>query len=161
MKSNKVKNKFIFFVYFFLFSFLIVTFNTCTEEKKAAKDEKDYLQIERRKLLKTKGDIKAVGDSIMQYVILTGKAPDISDISELKSGEFSHFKKLKTLTDGWGNDFLYYRDSDDDSSFYIASSGKDGKFEGWEQKGRYNITELNHYNMDVIYSNGSFLYTSN
>lgn len=160
MKNSIVKDTRILVYSFFFFS-LILIFSTCTGSKKSEENKKDYFQIERRKLLKTKGDIKTVGDAIMQYVIYSGKAPDISDISELHNDNSPYFARLGNLTDGWGNKFLYQRDIDDDSTFYIASSGKDGDFEGWEQSGRYIIAEFKHYNKDIIFSNGGFVYTSN
>jgi len=140
---------------------VLLSFNYCTKPKETKKDKKDYLQIQRRKLFKTKMDIKTLGDAIMQYVASTGKAPDISKISELRNLDFPYFANLRELNDAWGNAFLYKRDADDLSSYFIASAGKDGKFEGWGQSGTYNVTVFEHYNKDIIYSNGGFLYTSN
>ncbi len=153
-------NKNIKFVILVILS-IILSFSYCTSTKTSKEDKKDYFQIERRKLLKTKGDIKSVGDAIMQYVLSNGKAPDISDIDELNNMNFPYFSRLGSLRDAWGNKYLYLLDEEDDSSFYIASSGRDGSFEGWEQSGRYDITEFDHYNNDIIYSNGGFVYTSN
>lgn len=158
MKKANYSN---FIIYLIFILTVIFCVNFCSDAKSSNSDEKDYFQIERRKLLKTKGEIKSTGDAIMQYVISTGKAPDISEITELKNMNFPYFSRLGNLNDAWGNRILYFRDEDDESTFFIASGGKDGVFEGWDQNGRYNITDFKHYNKDIIYSNGGFLYTSN
>jgi len=152
MKKNK---------YLVMLFIIVVLFMSGCGSSNGKKDDKDYLQIQRRKLLKTKGDIKAVGDAIMQFVIAKGDAPDIEKISDLSSLNFPYFSTIRNLKDAWGNYFLYLRDEDDSSIFYIASAGRDGKFEGWEQDGRYNIVYLKDYDRDIIYSNGGFVYISN
>ena len=104
--------------------------------------------------------MKTVGEALMRYVLDNGTAPDIEEIGELRKLSHPALRRLTSLSDGWGNDLHYLRDEDDEATFYIASAGRDGKFDGWEQEGRYQIIKLDHYNRDVIYSNGGFIYIS-
>jgi hypothetical protein len=39
--------------------------------------------------------------------------------------------------------------------YLIASPGKDGLFQGWQQKGEY---PRNEYGQDIIFSGGRFVY---
>ena len=72
--------------------------------------------------------------------------------------DFINYEKVEIpeylKTDGWGNDFIYKSSS---RKRFVASKGKDGKFNGWSQTG---ISQNKSYDNDMIfdaYSDISFI----
>lgn len=107
----------------------------------------------------TMSDIRTLSVAIESYIVDSGVAPFASDMDELSKKLSPFYIKNTPLKDGWGNKFLYKHGTGEKSSFYsIASPGKDGIFEGWEQSGYYKIISKNDFNKDIILSNGEFIY---
>jgi type II secretory pathway pseudopilin PulG len=107
----------------------------------------------------TMSDIKTLSVAIEVYIVDSGVAPVAADMDELSKKLSPFYIKKTPLTDGWGNKFLYRHGTGEKGSFYsIASPGKDGIFEGWDQSGYYRTMSKNDFNKDIIFSNGEFIY---
>ncbi|MEN8154953.1 MAG: type II secretion system protein GspG [Acidobacteriota bacterium] len=107
----------------------------------------------------TMSDIRMLNVAIASYIVDSGVAPVAADIDELSKKLTPFYIKKFPFKDGWGNKFLYKHGTGDKGSFYsIASPGKDGIFEGWEQSGYYKVFNKNDFNRDIILSNGKFVY---
>jgi hypothetical protein len=92
-------------------------------------------------------------------------AIDVYYTDEMKYPQVDSFDKLTMLVprylkelpkkDPWGNPFLIkFGKKYNSDTYWIASGGSDGKFEGWEQDGKY--TDLK--GKDIIYSMSGMVY---
>jgi len=107
----------------------------------------------------TMGDMKAIGVAIESYMTDYYYAPVAATINDLKPMLEPFYIKVLPLKDAWGNDFLYIHGEGDTKDIYsIASPGKDGVFNGWEQRGYYDTTDTTTFSDDIIFSNGTFVF---
>ncbi len=92
-------------------------------------------------------DLRSLEVALVLYETGKGEYPKVSTIQELKKQLVPDCINEEgfPLKDPWGNDYLYQGGG---ASFAVASSGSDGKFEGFAQKGTY--TEL--AGKDVIFT---------
>jgi predicted component of type VI protein secretion system len=104
-------------------------------------------------------EIKIIGLSIENFAGDQDFAPKVKTIQELASysesgNDFIGFYiNALPQKDPWGNYYIYKTDNEG-KSYWIASSGSDGEFKGFKQKGFYEGNE----NKDIIFSNGDFVF---
>ncbi len=115
--------------------------------------------LQNSKQMRSLGDLKQLGAAIEMYRTEKGYYPKYKTFQSLLTDrEFQgYFNSRIPQKDGWGNLFLYTI-SESGDHYYLASAGKDGKYEGNDQRGSYFLTSMNAFNRDVIYSNGEFVY---
>ena len=96
------------------------------EQKKSA--VQDPLLVE--KYRKTLKDLHFAGIALQNYLVDEMKPP--AKLADL----VPTFIEDKQLMDAWGNRFHYKIDTKN-NSFWVASGGSDGQFQGFDQKGVY------------------------
>ncbi|MCP5107671.1 MAG: hypothetical protein GY950_30060, partial [bacterium] len=112
-------------------------------------------------------ELKLFRAAILDYLVDFENAPEAKNLEELVEMDignglsFAVFymedvpeEKIR-LRDTWGNEYVYKYEKE---KFWIASSGSDGKFDGFEQKGPYKDTEKELKGKDIIISNDGFIY---
>lgn len=120
------------------------------------------IAIQKGKQKATMADMKMVGIAIEAYIVDLSFAPNISDnISNLNVSWFVPFYTKKIpFRDSWGVLIAYtHGTGEDEASYSIGSSGRHG--DGtvtWSQNGVYDVTSLNDFENDIIFSNGIFTY---
>lgn len=113
--------------------------------------------LQKGKQKTTMGDLKIMSTAIESYMVDTGHAPKGKSLAEIQKALEPFYIKKLPLKDAWGNDFHYYHGSGDNQDEYaIGSGGKDGVFDGWDQKGVYIVTTVQGFNQDIIIANGAF-----
>jgi hypothetical protein len=82
------------------------------------------------------GDLKSIGIALEEYKMDLAEVPKVESILELKEvKKFVHlYIKQLPLKDPWGNYYVYKYDKKNPKKYWIASAGKDGKFEGFKKK---------------------------
>jgi len=108
--------------------------------------------LQRGKQKATMGDMKTIGNAIGSYLVDNSISPN--DLTAI--GKF-HIQKLPER-DGWGHTWLYVRGTTNLDEYSLGSSGRDTSFAGWDQQGQYTVSSLEHFNYDIILSNGTFTY---
>jgi general secretion pathway protein G len=120
------------------------------------------IAIQKGKQKTTMADMKLVGIAIEAYIIDLSFAPNIdNNVSNLNVSWFVPFYMKKIpFRDGWGNLFAYAHGSGQDGASYsLGSSGRHGTGTVvWTQNGDYDVTSLNDFDNDIIFSNGIFTY---
>jgi len=107
----------------------------------------------------TMGDMKIIGMAIKLYIDDHGKAPEGNTLLEIADELQPFYIKTLPTKDGWGNDFHYRHGAGDkQKEFAIASGGRGGVFDGWEQSGVYIVTSMNGFEKDIIFTDGKFTY---
>jgi hypothetical protein len=107
----------------------------------------------------TMGDIKSISVSIESYIMDNEEAPPGNTLAEIQDKLQPFYIKTLPLKDAWGNDFLYKHGTGDKKAEYaVASGGKDGVFNGWEQTGFYWVRDIKDFGNDIILANGTFTY---
>ncbi|MCX6564963.1 MAG: type II secretion system protein GspG [Candidatus Aminicenantes bacterium] len=101
----------------------------------------------------TQAVLKTVGIALEAYLIQNGNSPSAKSFADLQAALVPFYVKELPLKDNWGNELLYKKTGSD--GYLIASSGKDGLFQGWQQKGEY---PRDQYDQDIIFANGIFIY---
>jgi len=101
----------------------------------------------------TQALLKTVGVALEAYLIDNGNSPSAESFADLQAALVPLYIKELPLKDNWGNDLLYKKTGPD--SYLVASPGKDGLFQGWQQKGEY---PRNQYGQDLIFADGTFIY---
>ncbi|MCP4220356.1 MAG: hypothetical protein GY765_37340 [bacterium] len=94
-----------------------------------------------------------VSTGVARYVMEKGKAPEVSELSQLKTYEnfVPAYLKVIPLEDAWGN-YLYYKA--DGKNYWLGSAATDSKFNGFQQQGAYeDFTTRN-----IVLYNGKFIY---
>jgi len=114
---------------------------------------------EKGKQKATMGDMKTIGMAINMYIADNGKAPEGKTILEIKDKLEPFYIKTLPLKDGWDNDFHYrHGTGDKQKEFAVASGGRDGVFDGWEQSGVYIVTSMDGFERDIIFADGKFTF---
>lgn len=123
----------------------------------AAKNLTTALQKGKQKA--TMGDMKSIRNAIESYITDNYRAPEGSSMAEIRDKLEPFYIRELPLKDGWGNDFIYMHGTGDDMEAYsIASPGRDGVFEGWEQTGSYRVTSIEGFDNDIIFTSGALIY---
>lgn len=105
------------------------------------------------------GDLKSVSIAVQSYIVDHEKAPPGKTTGDLEKLLVPFYIKHLPLKDPWGNDYLYRLGTGDDKTgFALACAGKDGVFDGWDQRGVYIVTTLEGFNNDIIIVDGKFVY---
>jgi hypothetical protein len=105
----------------------------------------------------TMGDMKLLSTAIEMYILEKGFPPQGNSPEEIRALLEPTYLKQMPLKDAWGNGY-HYRTliQDGKQVYYIASGGKDGIFEGFEQNIFYPVTGVSDFNRDIILKNGAF-----
>jgi type II secretory pathway pseudopilin PulG len=107
----------------------------------------------------TMGDMKSAAMAIESYMTDNHKAPEAKTFAELNPILSPFYIKVLPLKDAWGNNFYYYHGTGDKKDdFAVASGGRDGVFNGWDQTGFYVVTTMKGFDNDIIFANGQFVY---
>ncbi len=107
----------------------------------------------------TMGDMKEISMAIEAYITDNGQAPQGDSLAAIESELVPKYIQKLPINDKWEHPFVYRHGMDGDKKAYcIASGGKDGHFEGWEQNGYYVVKEVHGFGHDIILCNGSFVY---
>lgn len=107
----------------------------------------------------TMGDLKSIATAIESYIVDNNKAPVGNSVAELKLLLEPFYIRQLPLKDAWGNDFLYtYGTGKNKVSYAVASPGKDGIFNGWEQRGEYLMAGDLDFNNDIIIADMTFVF---
>ncbi len=120
---------------------------TCAELKKKKGGEAEMMQ---NPVQTTIEDLEGLGFIIMTWIEDTGKAPQ-ADSLEKAAEIIKEYYSFHKMVDVWGNAFLY---KEEGGKYWVASAGSDGKFDGFDQTGRYDMDDAK----DIIYSNGEFTF---
>jgi len=117
----------------FMLLFMLAAFDrSWCQETRGGDQKAEYIQ--------TMEDMRRVSAAIKNYSLDFGYVPKATNISDLKKAlEGPYISSLPR--DAWENDLIYQVDERDPNRFRLASSGSDGKFEGFKQKGRWHTTE--------------------
>ncbi|MBN1939707.1 MAG: type II secretion system protein GspG [Candidatus Aminicenantes bacterium] len=97
--------------------------------------------------------MKTCAISLESYITDKGTSPQASTWEELRETLAPYFVKDMPLKDAWGHDILYKKTGPD--TYLIASPGKDGEFNGWNQKGEYPPGQFDE---DIIVSGWETVY---
>ncbi len=101
--------------------------------------------LDESKKAATMGDMRAIGNGIVSYMIDAGKAPEVYSIEELAALLAPHYIRVCPTTDGWRNQYYYRYGGTGGDDYWLASAGPDGYFEGFEKTGD-----------DIVYFSGTF-----
>jgi putative component of toxin-antitoxin plasmid stabilization module len=101
--------------------------------------------LDESKKAATMGDMRAIGNGIVSYMIDAGKAPEVYSIEELAALLAPHYIRICPTTDAWGNQYHYKYGETGSDEYWLVSAGPDGYFEGFEIAGD-----------DIIYNSGTF-----
>ncbi len=106
-----------------------------------------FCQSGQEKVKVTMTDLKTLGGTVEAYITDEYKAPEAASIDEMTKKLIPFYAQELPTTDAWGNKFHYkHGTGDTQDSYWIASSGPDGKFENFLKAGD-----------DIVYSLGNFL----
>lgn len=115
--------------------------------------------MQKSKQKATMGDMRAVGTAVESYMTDNYLAP--SSLEPAGFGGISirlfHIKNFPA-EDSWGNGWLYVRNASMRDRYSIGSPGRDGVFEGFDQRGPYITNSLDDFGRDIIFSIGIFVY---
>lgn len=115
--------------------------------------------MQRGKEKTTMADMETISKAIDAYIAEHKAAPEGNTLADIMNKLQPKYIEKLPLKDAWGNDFLYSRGTGAKKAEYaVASSGKDGVFNGWEQVGCYNAKNMKDFNNDLIITNGKFTY---
>ncbi len=115
--------------------------------------------IQKSKQKSTMGDMKSIGTAVESYMTDNYIAPSaLTDVGFGAHRQF--FIKKMPASDAWGGAWQYARDTTNEDIYTVGSAGRGGVFEGFDQFDDvgYTVNELAHFNYDILYSNGSFVY---
>lgn len=134
--------------------------DSISRECRELKEEREYQEEKRKEeemrkqnpVMATIQDFKRIGMAIESYMYDAGKPPEANSIEELAEILMPHLTVRTCPTkDMWGNPYIYKIEGD---TYWLASSGSDGKFDGFNQTGQYDKDDTK----DIIWSNGAFTY---
>lgn len=107
----------------------------------------------------TMGDMVTISHAVKAYIADKGHAPKAKTMVELKQELVPNYIKMLPCNDAWGHEFHYTAGMDGKAeAFCIGSGGKNGVFKGWQQSGFYTVTEVRHFDKDIIICNGAFTF---
>lgn len=116
------------------------------------------MAAEKGKQKATMGDLKLIATAIEMYIVDKGFPPQGNSLEEIRALLEPHYLKTLPLEDGWGNEYHYRAvNLEDKPVYYIASGGKDGVFEGFDQNVFYTVSRPRDFNRDIILKNGEFV----
>jgi hypothetical protein len=107
------------------------------------------------KLKATMSDMKTIGLVVKSYSEDLGHAPKADTIKAFAGMTQPFYIRTCPLEDGWGNRLLYKFDKKNPMSYWVASAGSDGKFDGFDQKGTWDPAV--DKGQDIVFFNGTFV----
>lgn len=123
--------------------------------------------LQKGKQKATMGDMKTIGGAIESYMSDNSFAPQTGNTTADQAAfrtllEPFHIKLLPQR-DGWNNVYQYNAGNDSQSPlrerYSIISYGRDGASTGLAvADNNYPVTDLDHFNNDICYSNGQYTY---
>ena len=115
--------------------------------------------IQKSKQKATMGDMKSIGTAVESYMTDNYIAPNGLDAAGFGGAGIRsfHIKKFPE-TDAWGGVWSYERDATNRDIYSIGSGGRDNSYAGFAQEGEYIVNSLTHFDFDISYSNGAFVY---
>ncbi len=115
--------------------------------------------IQKSKQKATMGDMKSIGTAVESYMTDNYIAPEGLDAAGFGGAGIRtfHIKKMPE-SDAWGGSWEYARDATNRDIYSIGSGGRDNTFAGMAQDGVYVVNSLTAFDLDIIYSNGAFVY---
>lgn len=111
--------------------------------------------LQRSRQAATMNDIRTIGMAVSSYAVDHAGVPNIEGtVAELDQPWFNQYY-LKTFphTDSWGNAYRY---SGAALTYSIISLGRDGLEGPMPTSDFYKVSELWHFNYDIVFSNGTF-----
>ena len=116
--------------------------------------------IQKSKQKSTMGDMKSIGTAVESYMTDNYIAPGNLTDAGFGGHRAFHIKKFPA-SDAWGGIWQYARDAGNRDIYSIGSGGRDNTFAGFAQVNTgagYTVTSLNDFDLDILYSNGAFVY---
>lgn len=116
--------------------------------------------LQKGKQKATMGDMKTIGNGVGAYLTAMSMVPNAADMGGLYYLE-PHFTKRVPRTDGWSYTWHYERggtDANQPDTYSVASGGKGGQFQGYDQSGTYISISMQDFEKDIIFSEGVFIY---
>jgi hypothetical protein len=102
-------------------------------------------------------DLRDIGNAVETYLTDYYEVPEGKSVMDLKSKLEPFYIKKLPVKDPWGNDYLYLYGGGEHRDIYsIGCSGRDGVFKGWHQSGTFPMDQIENFNNDIIFSNGTF-----
>lgn len=115
----------------------------------------------------TMGDLKTIGQAVEAYMSDNTYAPQTGNTAIDQAGIRNilepFYIRIIPLRDGWNNIFQYHAGNDVNSRhrglYSIISYGRDMINSGQPAAdNNYPVTDLDHFNNDICYSNGQYTY---
>ena len=116
--------------------------------------------IQKSKQKSTMGDMKSIGTAVESYMTDNYIAPELLTDAGFGGHRSFHIKKFP-ISDAWGGVWAYERDATNRDIYSIGSGGRDNDFGDFTQENvdnGYSVNSLNDFDLDIIYSNGAFVY---
>ena len=115
--------------------------------------------VQKGKQKATMADMEAISMAIDAYIADHKAAPQGKNLADIQDKLQPKYIKELPLKDAWGNDYQYTHGAAAKKTEYaIASAGKDGVFNGWEQTECYRVNDIKDFNNDLIVANGKFIF---
>ncbi|MDY0296629.1 MAG: prepilin-type N-terminal cleavage/methylation domain-containing protein [Acidobacteriota bacterium] len=111
--------------------------------------------LQRSRQTATLNDIRTIGQAVTSYVVDNASVPNISGtVSQLNQPWFNNYY-LKTFPtrDGWGFPLRY---SAGELTYSVISLGRDGNTGPEPPTDFYRVSDLSHFNYDIVFCNGTF-----
>ncbi|MFC2172841.1 type II secretion system protein GspG [Acidobacteriota bacterium] len=112
--------------------------------------------VQKGKQVRTLSDMRSIAICVESYTIDNGYPPaseELVEVSRIQSQIEPTFIRKLPVKDGWGNPFRYMTVGD---SYYVVSTGKDGKLDGPIKNIRPGTLTTNA-NRDIVYKDGEFI----
>lgn len=107
----------------------------------------------------TISNMKMISVAIDMYIVDNGTPPQGNTLEEIKAKLEPFYIKSLPTKDGWKNDFAYqFISKSGNHVYFVGSGGRDGIFNGFEQSGFYETTQINDFDRDIIIKNGEIVY---
>jgi len=112
--------------------------------------------IQKGKQKVSMADLKTIGTAIESYMTDVYMSPNTTGGALSPLLVPFHIRAMPTI-DGWGFVWNYSsgHGSGFDDLYSLASGGRDGILD-WNTTGRYTVMTRGDFNLDIIFSNGSF-----
>ena len=111
--------------------------------------------LQRSRQTASMNDIRTIGMAVSSYVVDHANVPNVNGtVAQLDQPWFSNFY-LKTFPhrDSWGFPFRYAGGA---LTYSISSLGRDGAEGPVPPADFYPVSQLWHFNYDIVFSNGTF-----
>ena len=117
--------------------------------------------LQKGKQKATMGDMKSIGSAVEAYMADIAIVPQTGGGLPYTNYFTPFYIKVLPRSDGWGNAFRYTHGTvgSNGDIYSIGSGGRNDFGAGsWTATGDYLCTSLEHFNYDIVFSNGLFTY---